>query len=65
METIEPGGASRATGGDHARGRAAFEEIEVDAPLVGIIMGSKNDKPKMQPPAAALHEAGSPTRCGC
>jgi phosphoribosylaminoimidazole carboxylase PurE protein len=37
---------------------AAFEEIEVDAPLVGIIMGSKNDKPKMQPAGAALHEAG-------
>jgi 5-(carboxyamino)imidazole ribonucleotide mutase len=37
---------------------AAFEEIEVDAPLVGIIMGSKNDKPKMQPAGEALHEAG-------
>jgi phosphoribosylaminoimidazole carboxylase PurE protein len=37
---------------------AAFEEIEVDAPLVGIIMGSKNDKPKMQPAGAALQEAG-------
>jgi 5-(carboxyamino)imidazole ribonucleotide mutase len=36
----------------------AFEEIEVDAPLVGIIMGSKNDKPKMQPAGEALHEAG-------
>ena len=36
----------------------AFEEIEVDAPLVGIIMGSKNDKPKMQPAGGALHEAG-------
>ena len=36
----------------------AFEEIEVDAPLVGIIMGSKNDKAKMQPAGAALHEAG-------
>src|SRR5665811_2369722 len=36
----------------------AFEEIEVDAPHVGIIMGSKNDKPKMQPAGAALHEAG-------
>ena len=33
----------------------AFEEIEVDAPLVGIIMGSKNDKPKMQPAGEALH----------
>jgi 5-(carboxyamino)imidazole ribonucleotide mutase len=37
---------------------AAFEEIEVDAPLVGIIMGSKNDKPKMQPAGQALQDAG-------
>src|SRR5260221_5615464 len=36
----------------------AFEEIDVDEPHVGIIMGSKNDKPKMQPAGAALHEAG-------
>jgi 5-(carboxyamino)imidazole ribonucleotide mutase len=36
----------------------AFEEIEVDAPLVGIIMGSKSDKPKMQPAGEALHDAG-------
>jgi phosphoribosylaminoimidazole carboxylase PurE protein len=36
----------------------AFEEIEVDAPLVGIIMGSANDKPKMQPAGAALQDAG-------
>ena len=37
---------------------AAFEEIEVDAPLVGIIMGSKNDKPKMQAAGQALEDAG-------
>ena len=37
---------------------AAFEEIEVDAPVVGIIMGSKNDKPKMQPAGKVLHEHG-------
>ena len=36
----------------------AFEEIEVDEPLVGIIMGSPNDKPKMQPAGKALEEAG-------
>lgn len=36
----------------------AFEEIEVDAPRVGIIMGSKNDKPKMEPAGQALHDAG-------
>jgi 5-(carboxyamino)imidazole ribonucleotide mutase len=37
---------------------SAFEEIEVDAPLVGIIMGSVNDKPKLQPAGEALQEAG-------
>jgi 5-(carboxyamino)imidazole ribonucleotide mutase len=37
---------------------AAFEEIEVDAPLVGIIMGSANDKPKMRGAGEALHEHG-------
>jgi 5-(carboxyamino)imidazole ribonucleotide mutase len=37
---------------------AAFEEIEVDAPLVGIIMGSASDKPKMQPAGEALQEHG-------
>src|SRR5205085_12168491 len=36
----------------------AFEEIDIDEPLVGIIMGSKNDKPKLQPAGEALHEAG-------
>ena len=39
---------------------AVFEEIEVDAPRVGIIMGSANDKPKMQPAGKALEEAGIP-----
>jgi phosphoribosylaminoimidazole carboxylase PurE protein len=38
----------------------AFEEIDVAEPLVGIIMGSKNDKPKMEPAGAALGEAGIP-----
>jgi 5-(carboxyamino)imidazole ribonucleotide mutase len=36
----------------------AFEGVEVDAPLVGIIMGSKNDKPKLQPAGEALHDHG-------
>ena len=36
----------------------AFEEIEVDEPHVGIIMGSKNDKPKLQPAGEALRDAG-------
>ncbi len=63
METVDPGGAQPAptpsTGTETLpEVEAAFEEIEVDAPLVGIIMGSKNDKPKMQPAGKALHEAG-------
>ena len=37
---------------------AMFEEIEVDSPLVGIIMGSANDKPKMQPAGKALAGGG-------
>ena len=36
----------------------AFEEIDVDSPLVGIIMGSANDKEKMQPAGKALEDAG-------
>ena len=37
---------------------AEFAELDVDAPLVGIIMGSNNDKPKMQPAGEALHQHG-------
>jgi 5-(carboxyamino)imidazole ribonucleotide mutase len=37
---------------------AAFEEIEVDAPRVGIIMGSASDKPVMQPAGEELRERG-------
>ena len=59
METIEPDGGSRGTEVEALpEVEAAFEEIEVDAPRVGIIMGSKNDKPKMRPAGEALHEAG-------
>jgi 5-(carboxyamino)imidazole ribonucleotide mutase len=36
----------------------AFEDISAGEPLVGIIMGSKNDKPKMEPAGTALEEAG-------
>jgi phosphoribosylaminoimidazole carboxylase PurE protein len=41
-----------------AEAEEVFEEIDVDEPLVGIIMGSKNDMPKMEPAGAALDEAG-------
>jgi 5-(carboxyamino)imidazole ribonucleotide mutase len=63
MEIAEPEGTQRkeaetATLEPMPDVEAAFEEIEVDAPRVGIIMGSKNDKPKMQPAGEALHEHG-------
>jgi phosphoribosylaminoimidazole carboxylase PurE protein len=63
MEISEPGGQpseSEVTTTEEPMPEveAAFEEIEVDAPLVAIIMGSRNDKPKMQPAGKALHEAG-------
>ena len=35
-----------------------IEEIDAENPLVGIIMGSKNDMEKMEPAEKALKEAG-------
>jgi len=35
-----------------------FQEIDVDAPRVGIIMGSKSDMPEMEKAGAVLEEAG-------
>jgi 5-(carboxyamino)imidazole ribonucleotide mutase len=63
MEIAEPEGTQRketetTTAAPMPDVEAAFEEIEVDAPLVGIIMGSKNDKPKMQPAGTALNDNG-------
>jgi phosphoribosylaminoimidazole carboxylase PurE protein len=36
----------------------AFEGMEVDAPRVGIIMGSESDKPAMEPAGKELEERG-------
>ncbi len=36
----------------------AFEELDVDAPRVGIIMGSKSDMDEMQKAGQVLEEAG-------
>jgi phosphoribosylaminoimidazole carboxylase PurE protein len=51
--------------GDPARGPVAeaaveeeFAELEVDAPLVGIVMGSKSDMETMQKAAKELEERG-------
>jgi 5-(carboxyamino)imidazole ribonucleotide mutase len=37
---------------------AEFEELEVDAPRVGIVMGSKSDMPTMEKAAQELEERG-------
>ena len=37
---------------------AEFEGMEVDAPRVGIIMGSASDKPAMEPAGEELRERG-------
>src|SRR5437660_1772667 len=63
MPTEESEGTATTTEGDvealpMPEVEEAFDEIEVDAPRVGIIMGSRNDKPKMQPAGEALHEHG-------
>ena len=62
MEIQEPesfgqGEANVATAEPMPEVEEAFEEIDVDAPLVGIIMGSERDKEKMQPAGQALQEA--------
>ena len=55
-EEPQPSGSTGST--ELPRVEEAFDDIDVEEPLVGIIMGSKNDKPKMQPAGAALDEAG-------
>jgi 5-(carboxyamino)imidazole ribonucleotide mutase len=62
MEIQEPerlgqGEANVATAEPMPDVEEAFEEIDVDAPLVGIIMGSERDKEKMHPAGQALQEA--------
>ena len=37
---------------------AAFEEIEVEAPLLGITLGSANDQPQMHPAGDSPQAAG-------
>jgi len=37
---------------------AEFDELEVDPPLVGIVMGSQSDMPKMEKAARELEEQG-------
>ena len=37
---------------------AEFEDLEVDAPRVGIVMGSKSDMPEMEKAGSELEERG-------
>ena len=57
MEVTERGSVAVQTVEPMPDVEAAFDEIEIDAPAVGIIMGSRNDKEKMRPAGRALHEA--------
>jgi phosphoribosylaminoimidazole carboxylase PurE protein len=41
-----------------AEPESAFEELEVDAPLVGIVMGSKSDLPTMEAAEKELRDRG-------
>ena len=41
-----------------AEAEAAFADLDVDSPRVGIIMGSKSDMEVMEKAGAVLHEAG-------
>jgi phosphoribosylaminoimidazole carboxylase PurE protein len=41
-----------------AEAESEFEELDVDAPLVGIVMGSKSDLPAMEPAEKELTERG-------
>jgi 5-(carboxyamino)imidazole ribonucleotide mutase len=63
METLEPerGAATRETERElepMPETEGVFDEMEVDAPRVGIIMGSASDKPTMQPAGEELRERG-------
>ncbi|MEX0992826.1 MAG: 5-(carboxyamino)imidazole ribonucleotide mutase [Solirubrobacterales bacterium] len=63
METLEPEATTKAASEPEElepmpEVEQAFEEIEVDAPRVGIVMGSASDKPHMQPAGEELSERG-------
>lgn len=65
METLEPergtATSARETEPDpvpETETDGAFDEMEVDAPRVGIIMGSASDKPTLEPAEKELEERG-------
>jgi phosphoribosylaminoimidazole carboxylase PurE protein len=42
----------------YAEPASEFDELDVDSPLVGIVMGSKSDLPAMEPAEKELRERG-------
>jgi phosphoribosylaminoimidazole carboxylase PurE protein len=55
-ESLEPGYASGAV--TETEPEAEFAGLEIDAPVVGIIMGSKSDMPEMEKAGEILKERG-------
>jgi 5-(carboxyamino)imidazole ribonucleotide mutase len=64
METLEPERGAATSQPEREpldpmpEGEEAFEGMEVDAPRVGIIMGSASDKPAMEPAGKELTDRG-------
>jgi phosphoribosylaminoimidazole carboxylase PurE protein len=59
--TREPGTAEfeiQASAGTDPEVDAAFDDLDVDAPRVGIVMGSKSDMPVMEAAGKVLEERG-------
>src|SRR5437868_4662641 len=50
----QPGSASQTL----AEAEVEFDELDVDSPVVGIVMGSKSDLPAMEPAEKELIERG-------
>lgn len=58
METRDPQAVEPAPDEPLPEVEEAFDEIEVDSPRVGIVIGSSSDKPVMQPAGQELRERG-------
>jgi 5-(carboxyamino)imidazole ribonucleotide mutase len=55
-ETVEPEGRGAAV--TETEVESEFDELEVDAPRVGIVMGSKSDMPQMEKAGRELEDRG-------
>lgn len=57
-EFAAAGGGGDAEAQAEAQVEAAFDELDVDSPQVGIVMGSESDMPAMEKAAKELEERG-------